>query len=112
MTDSNPPLVSQISCHAFNADHSLVALSPNTNEVHIYSTNGNLDKPSTWQRQHILDEHSGAVSGIDWNLKTNQLVSCGHDRNAYVWTYNQQTNTWTPTLVLLRINRAATCVKW
>ncbi len=32
------------------------------------------------------------------------------DRNAYVWT--QQGGKWKPTLVILRINRAATHVKW
>jgi len=32
------------------------------------------------------------------------------DRNAYVWKLNG--NEWVPTLVILRINRAATCVKW
>jgi len=33
------------------------------------------------------------------------------DRNAYVWTQGDD-GKWKPTLVLLRINRAATCVKW
>jgi actin related protein 2/3 complex subunit 1A/1B len=32
------------------------------------------------------------------------------DRNAYVWEPSPQG--WKPTLVLLRINRAATCVRW
>ena len=32
------------------------------------------------------------------------------DRNAYVWTYNG--GEWKPSLVILRINRAATIVKW
>jgi len=34
------------------------------------------------------------------------------DRNAYVWTQEGPDQKWKPTLVLLRINRAATCVKW
>lgn len=33
------------------------------------------------------------------------------DRNAYVWKEGED-GKWKPTLVLLRINRAATCVKW
>ncbi|KAF7285983.1 hypothetical protein GWI33_008287 [Rhynchophorus ferrugineus] len=33
------------------------------------------------------------------------------DRNAYVWSQDKD-GKWKPTLVLLRINRAATCVKW
>jgi len=37
-------------------------------------------------------------------------VSCSQDRNAYVWRF--ENNTWKPTLVILRINRSATDVKW
>lgn len=37
-------------------------------------------------------------------------MTCAVDRNAYVWTLRD--GAWKPTLVLLRINRAATCVKW
>lgn len=32
------------------------------------------------------------------------------DRNAYVWTFTG--GAWKPSLVILRINRAATMVKW
>ena len=67
---------------------------------------------------------------MDWAPKSNQLVTCaavstfakflvillscyfvvGQDRNAYVWTLTG--NEWQPMLVILRINRAATMVKW
>lgn len=49
------------------------------------------------------------MSGVDWS-KDNLIVSCGHDRNAYVWTLTE--GEWKPTLVILRISRAATSVKW
>jgi actin related protein 2/3 complex, subunit 1A/1B len=52
------------------------------------------------------------VSGIDWSPVTNRIVSCSHDRNAFVWTYEESSNTWKPGLVILRIDRAATQVKW
>lgn len=51
------------------------------------------------------------LSGIDWAPNTNRIVTCAADRNAYVWTQGSDSK-WRPTLVLLRINRAATCVKW
>lgn len=51
------------------------------------------------------------LSGIDWAPNTNRIVTCAADRNAYVWTQGSD-GKWRPTLVLLRINRAATCVKW
>jgi actin related protein 2/3 complex subunit 1A/1B len=60
--------------------------------------------------EHKLTEHDQVVTGIDWAPKSNRIVSCSQDRNAYVWTF--QNNQWKPTLVILRINRAATHVKW
>ena len=42
---------------------------------------------------------------------TNEIVTCSHDRNAYVWKLDAA-GVWKPTLVILRINRAATAVKW
>lgn len=43
-------------------------------------------------------------------------MTASQDRNAYVWTPTSDPSTgktvWKPTLVLLRINRAATFVRW
>lgn len=51
-----------------------------------------------------------SFAGIDWAPKSDRIVTCGADRNAYVWS--QKDGVWKPTLVILRINRAATFVKW
>jgi actin related protein 2/3 complex subunit 1A/1B len=51
-----------------------------------------------------------SLAGIDWAPKSDRIVTCGADRNAYVWS--QKDGVWKPTLVILRINRAATFVKW
>lgn len=53
---------------------------------------------------------SHRLTGIDWAPESNRIVTCGTDRNAYVWTLKG--HTWKPTLVILRINRAARCVRW
>jgi len=82
-----------------------VAICPNDNEIHIYAKKGN-----DFALEHKLTEHDQVVTGIDWSPKSNRIVSCSQDRNAYVWTF--QNNTWKPTLVILRINRAATHLKW
>ncbi|NWQ83656.1 ARC1B protein, partial [Columbina picui] len=82
-----------------------IALCPNNHEVHIYRKDG-----AKWSKVHELKEHNGQVTGIDWAPESNRLVTCGTDRNAYVWTLKG--NVWKPTLVILRINRAARCVKW
>jgi len=94
-----------ITCHAWNADGTKVAICPNNNEIHIYAKSGN-----GYNLEARLTEHDQVVTGIDWALKSNRIVSCSHDRNAYVWTLDG--NKWKPVLVILRINRAATHVKW
>lgn len=94
-----------ITCHAWNPEHSMIALCPNNEEVHIYrSSEGN------WERIHVLEKHDQIVSAIDWSSRSNKLVTVSHDRNSYVW--NLEGAEWVPTLVILRLNRAALCVQW
>lgn len=95
-----------ITCHAWNRDRTKLALSLNNNEVNIYGRQG-----AEWRLEETLCGHDLRVTGIDWAANTNRIVTCGADRNAYVWTLESD-GKWQPTLVLLRINRAATCVKW
>jgi len=97
-----------VSCHAWNADRSRVALCPNTNEVQIYKREGDV-----LTLQSTLGEHDSIVTGIDWAPKTNRIVTSSQDRNAYVWTEEEgEGKGWKAWLVVLRINRAATSVKW
>ncbi|XP_022194585.1 actin-related protein 2/3 complex subunit 1A-A [Nilaparvata lugens] len=98
--------VNPIICHAWNKDRTQIALTPNNHEVHIYQRNG-----SDWALVDVLDQHDLRVNGIDWAPNTNRIVTCSADRNAYVWKQGED-GKWKPTLVLLRMNRAATCVKW
>ncbi|KAK2154438.1 hypothetical protein LSH36_269g10037 [Paralvinella palmiformis] len=98
--------VPSITCHAWNADRTQIALSPGNHEVHIYQFVG-----GRWTKQHVLDEHAQNVTGIDWASNSNRIVTCSADRSAYVWT-PQPDGKWKATMVILRINRAATCVKW
>lgn len=58
----------------------------------------------------LLTMFCACATGIDWAPKSDRIVTCGADRNAYVWS--QKEGVWKPTLVILRINRAATFVKW
>ncbi|XP_015578904.1 actin-related protein 2/3 complex subunit 1A [Ricinus communis] len=95
-----------ITCHAWSPDHSMIALCPNNNEVHIYKSSPE-DK---WERVHVLQKHDQIVSGIDWSVRCNRIVTASHDRNSYVW--NREGAEWVPTLVILRLNRAALCVQW
>ncbi|CAG9860839.1 unnamed protein product [Phyllotreta striolata] len=98
--------INPITCHAWNKDKTQIAFSPNNHEVHIYKRLGN-----EWKLLDTLNQHDLRVMGIDWAPNTNRIVTCAADRNAYVWSQDKD-GKWKPTLVLLRINRAATCVKW
>jgi len=94
-----------VTVHAWNGDRSKVALCPNNNEVHIYKRSG-----ADFELETTLKEHDSVVTGIDWAPKTNRLLTCSQDRNAYVWTF--ENGNWKPTLVILRITRAATACQW
>jgi actin related protein 2/3 complex, subunit 1A/1B len=108
-----------------------VAVSLNTNEAQILSHNG-----TEWTPVETLSEvdlhqsyfdllsnfsltssqHDKIITCIDWAPNSNRIVTASQDRNAYVWQQAQDPLTgrtvWKPTLVLLRINRAATYVRW
>ncbi|XP_021767423.1 actin-related protein 2/3 complex subunit 1B-like [Chenopodium quinoa] len=94
-----------ITCHAWSPDHSMIAVCPNTEEVHIYQSSA--DK---WEKIHVLQKHDQVVCGIDWSSNMNKIVTVSHDRNSYVW--HHEGGEWVPTLVILRLNRAALCVQW
>ena len=109
--------------------HAEVAISLNSNEVRIYARQGN-----DWNHIDTLTEvcvqlmhlsrrrltsrgqHDKPITSIDWAPKSNRIVTSAQDRNAYVWQQSPDPQTghmvWKPTLVLLRINRAATFVRW
>lgn len=83
----------------------------NSNDVQIYSRQG-----QEWVPKETLAEHDKLVTSIDWAPHSNRIVTASQDRNAYVWQETPDPDTgklvWKPTLVLLRINRAATHVRW
>lgn len=103
-------LAKGIVAHSFNADKSQVAIAPNSEKLFIFDTNKKPDNPSKWSLKHTLEGHLLTIVGVDWCHATNSLVTAGQDRNAYVWT--EKDGSWEPELVILRINRAATCVRW
>ena len=104
-----------------------IAVSLNSNHAQIYARQG-----SEWIQTETLAEvsrhhpnrdfeleglqHDKIITSIDWAPNSNRIVTASQDRNAYVWQQNIDQDTgklvWKPTLVLLRINRAATHVRW
>ncbi|KAF9246367.1 WD40-repeat-containing domain protein [Melanogaster broomeanus] len=94
-----------VTCHAFNADRSQVALSLNDNKAYIYVKQG-----KEWVVEETLTEHDKVITSIDWAPNSNRIVTastgsqCLHPLTGRL--------VWKPTLVLLRVNRAATFVRW
>jgi len=98
-------LAVNITAHTWNATRDKIALCPNSNEILIFARKG-----SEYVLEATLKEHDAVVTGLDWGSKTNRIVSCSHDRNAYVWT--NVNGEWKPMLVILRVDRGATSVAW
>jgi len=100
-----------VTCHTLNADRSQLAASVDSNDANIYTRQG-----SEWVQIDTLSQHDKLITSIDWAPNSNRIVTASQDRNAYVWSPTVDPTTgrmsWKPTLVLLRINRAATFVRW
>jgi len=95
---------SPIADHSFSADHKTLAVTRDTT-IELYGRSGNAFK--------LIDElkgHDKTVTSVDIAPNSGRIVSCSQDRNALVWEPSPQG--YKPTLVLLRISRAATFVRW
>jgi actin related protein 2/3 complex subunit 1A/1B len=93
-----------IADHSFSVDRQTLAVARETS-VDLYTRQG-----SGFTLHDELTGHDKTVTGVDIAPNSGKIVTCSQDRNAYVWERSPQG--WKPTLVLLRINRAATCVRW
>ncbi|KAI1004632.1 Actin-related protein 2/3 complex subunit 1 [Podosphaera aphanis] len=93
-----------ISDHAFSADRMTLAVARDTS-VELYGREG-----KEFKLKDELKGHDKLVTGIDIAVNSGRIVTCSQDRNALVW--EPSPTGYKPTLVLLRINRAATCVRW
>lgn len=98
----------QVTCHAWNADCSLLAVCPNNHQVFIFKKP--VQPEDVWEKVYTLSEHDQLITEIAWAPKTNRILTTAQDRNAYVWSL--EGDTWKPMLVILRISAAATSVKW
>ncbi|KIV95370.1 hypothetical protein PV10_03035 [Exophiala mesophila] len=93
-----------IADHSFSADRQTLAVARDNN-VELYQKSG-----SKYVLGDELKGHDKTVTGVDIAPNSGLIVTCSQDRNAYVW--EPSPTGWKPTLVLLRINRAATFVRW
>ncbi|KAL9099945.1 MAG: hypothetical protein Q9163_004627 [Psora crenata] len=93
-----------IADHSFSADRQTLAVARDNN-VELYSKSR-----GGFTLQDELKGHDKTVTGVDIAPTAGRIVTCSQDRNAYVW--EPSPSGWKPTLVLLRINRAATFVRW
>lgn len=89
--------------HCYSADRSVLAISCDKDCL-VYRLQPQLQLIAT------LSDHDKLVTAVDISIH-GRIVTCSQDRNAYVWE-PMSNGTYKPTLVLLRINRAATSVSW
>ncbi|KAJ4421397.1 ARP2/3 actin-organizing complex subunit Sop2 [Gnomoniopsis sp. IMI 355080] len=93
-----------IADHSFSADRSTLAIARDTT-VELYGRAGN-----AFKLKDELKGHDKLVTSVDIAPNSGRIVTSSQDRNALVWEPSPEG--YKPTLVLLRINRAATFVRW
>ncbi|KAK3948633.1 WD40-repeat-containing domain protein [Pseudoneurospora amorphoporcata] len=93
-----------IADHSFSADRQTLAIARDT-QVELYGRVGN-----AFKLKDELKGHDKLVTSVDIAPNTGRIVTCSQDRNALVW--EPSPTGYKPTLVLLRISRAATFVRW
>ncbi|KAJ3470832.1 hypothetical protein MRS44_000931 [Fusarium solani] len=93
-----------IADHSFSADRSVLAVARDT-AVELYGRVGN-----AYKLKDELKGHDKTVTSVDIAPNSGRIVTCSQDRNALVW--EPSPTGYKPTLVLLRISRAATFVRW
>ncbi|KAH3673563.1 hypothetical protein WICMUC_003670 [Wickerhamomyces mucosus] len=91
--------------HSFSHDRSILAITKET-DVEVY----NVSNPKQPKLITTLKDHDKTVTAVDISIH-GRIVTCSQDRNAIVWEPLSD-GSYKPTLVLLRINRSATSVKW
>ncbi|KAH8149648.1 uncharacterized protein LAJ45_06279 [Morchella importuna] len=94
-----------IADHSFSADRSLLAVSRDI-KVELYGH----EPDGSFKFKEELVGHDKTVTSVDIAARSGRIVTCSQDRNALVW--EPSPTGWKPTLVLLRLNRAATHVRW
>ncbi|EPX75122.1 ARP2/3 actin-organizing complex subunit Sop2 [Schizosaccharomyces octosporus yFS286] len=92
--------------HVFNKERNEFVTTTATNQVEVYKQHG-----ADWILNKRFSDHDKIVTCVDWSPVTNRIVTCSQDRNAYVYE-KRPDGSWKQTLVLLRLTRAATFVRW
>lgn len=95
--------------HVFSPNRQLLAITK-LNTVEVYQTS--LNSASKPRLVATLKGHDKTVTAVDISPDGSKILTCSQDRNALVWQYDQAAQEYKPTLVLLRISRAATVCKW
>ncbi|EKX42539.1 hypothetical protein GUITHDRAFT_159843 [Guillardia theta CCMP2712] len=95
-----------LSCIAVSHDGRFFAYCPQTSKVLVSEY-----KDGEFRLVKELAQHDQLVTSIEFAPSSYNLLTCSQDRNAYVWDFGKD-NEWNPTLVHLRIHRAATYCKW
>ncbi|KAI2625134.1 WD repeat domain-containing protein [Xylaria nigripes] len=93
-----------IADHSFSADRQTLAVAKDTT-VELYAK-----AAGAFKLKDELKGHDKTVTSVDIAPKSGRIVTCSQDRNALVW--EPSPTGYKPTLVLLRIARAATFVRW
>lgn len=110
--EKNTVLGAPVVAFSFNRDFSEAIFSPNNHQLVIVRCD-DISDCSTWGVEATLEQHDQSVSATAWHGTTGKILSCAHDRMAYVW-YRDSKEKWKPQMVLLDVGvkRGLTCCAW
>lgn len=73
-----------IQSHAWSGDRRSMVVAHGGKEAIVYS-----QEQGAWKETGRLDQHDLTITSIDWAPRSNMIVTCSQDRNAYVWVPSQ-----------------------
>ena len=57
-------------------------------------------------------QHEMEISSLSWSPRSDKIVTCGHDRNGFVFSFDASLQKWVPTLCVFRLDRGCLDVAW
>lgn len=100
-------LADGINCLALSGSGAILAVCPNSSDIMLFEQR---EPSSNWEQVQVLKGHDQLVSGLDWH-GDDCLLSCSHDRNAYVWRRSGG-GQLKPELVITKLSRSCLCCQW
>ncbi len=105
-------ITSSLSCFAWNKDQSKIAICPNTMQIWIFNTNNAPDDSTKWERIQVSKLHENLVCSLDWNIKSDLLLTASVDHNIIIWKEDVNIKGLKPQSVIINEPKSIIDASW